>query len=74
MKTLRNDMKKLCMDFLVSAACVLAVSTGLAQPSNLASWKTLAEGGAEVEISQVAATPPVLDGQSTNALQITVLA
>jgi hypothetical protein len=65
-------MKKFRMWILACVAGALAMSNGLAQPGNLSSWKTLADGGAQVQITQVAATPPLLDGQSTNALQITV--
>ena len=65
-------MKLFRISSLAFAGCMSATITGLAQPSNLSSWKVLAEGGGEVEIAQVAATPPVSDGQSTNALQITV--
>jgi hypothetical protein len=72
MKTLRNRLKKFRAGLFVSAACVLAVSNGEAQAGHLSSWKTLADGGAQVEIEQVAAAPPLLDGQSTNALQIVV--
>lgn len=50
----------------------LAAVTGLAQPSNLSNWKVLAEGGAQIEIAQEVAAPPMLDGQGTNALRITV--
>jgi hypothetical protein len=64
-------MKKFHIGFLAFAVFALAAATGRAQPNNLSSWKVLAEGGAEVEIAQIVATPPVLDGQSTNALQIT---
>jgi hypothetical protein len=65
-------MKTFRISSLAFAVCISATFTVLAQPGNLSSWKVLAEGGAEVEIAQVAATPPVADGQSTNALQITV--
>ena len=65
-------MKIFRISCLAFAVCMSGTITGLAQPSNLASWKVLAEGGAEVEIAQIAATPPVAYGQSTNALQITV--
>jgi hypothetical protein len=65
-------MGKFRMGFLAFAACALASSTGLAQPDNLSNWNTLAEGGAGVDIAQVAATPPLLEGQGTNALQVTV--
>lgn len=65
-------MKQFCISCLAFVIYISATITGLAQPSNISSWKALAEGGAEVEIAQVAATPPALDGQSTNALQITV--
>lgn len=65
-------MKIFRIAFLACAACAFAISTALAQPGDLSSWKILADGGAQVEIAQVAATPPLLDGQSTNALQITV--
>ncbi len=65
-------MKKLHIGFLTFAVMALAAATGQAQPGNLSSWKVLAEGGAQVEIAQIAATPPALDDQNTNALQITV--
>jgi hypothetical protein len=65
-------MKKFHIGFLAFAVFALTAATGRAQPNNLSSWKVLAEGGAEVEIAQIVAAPPVLDGQSTNALQLTV--
>jgi len=64
-------MKKLHVGFLAFAFLALASATGLAQPGNLPSWKVIAEGGANVEIA-LAATPPLLNKQNTNALQITV--
>jgi hypothetical protein len=65
-------MKKIRGGIFAFAILAMAMETALAQPNNLASWKTLAEGGAEVEIAQDAATPPGLNAQNTNALQITV--
>jgi len=65
-------MKKFRISCLVFVVCMSKTITGLAQPGNLSSWKVLAEGGAEVEIVQVVATPPASAGQSTNALQITI--
>jgi hypothetical protein len=64
-------MKKLHAGFLAFAFLALASATGLAQPGNLSSWKVIAEGGADVEIA-LAAAPPSLNKQNTNALQITV--
>ncbi len=65
-------MKKLYIGFLTLAVLALTAATGLAQPGDLSSWKVLAEGGAQVEIAQIAAMPPALEGQNTNALEITV--
>jgi hypothetical protein len=71
MKTSANRMKKFRNSCLVFAIFALAAETGLAQPNNPASWKTLAEGGAEVELVPDPA-PPVPDGQNTNSLRLTV--
>lgn len=65
-------MKKFHVGFLVFAVFALSAAIGRAQPNNLSSWKVLAEGGAEVVIAQIVATPPVLEGQSTNAVEISV--
>lgn len=65
-------MNKLQIGFLAFVILAMTAATGLEQPGDLSSWKVLAEGGAEVEIAQVAATPPALDDQNTNALEISV--
>ena len=49
----------------------LAVETGLALPDNPASWKAIAEGGAEIELVPDTA-PPLPNGQDTNSLRLTV--
>ena len=64
-------MKKFRNGFLGFAIFALAVETGLAQPNDPASWKPLAEGGAEVELLPDTA-PPVPYGQNTNSLRLTV--
>jgi hypothetical protein len=71
MKALANSMKKLRYTFLALAIFALAVETGLALPDNPASWKTLAEGGAEVEL-MLDSNPPLPGGQDTNSLRLTV--
>ena len=71
MKTSANTRKKLRAGFLAFAIFALAAETGLAQPNNPASWKTLAEGGAEVELVSDMA-PPSPGGQDTNSLRLTV--
>ena len=62
-------MKK--FHFLALAIFALAIEAGLAQPNDPASWKTLAEGGAEVELVPDPA-PPLPAGQDTNSLRLTV--
>ncbi len=57
--------------FLVLAIFALAVETGLALPDNPASWKTLAEGGAVVELVPDPGTP-LPNGRDTNSLRLTV--
>ena len=64
-------MKKFRNSCLVFAIFALAVETGLALPNNPASWKTLAEGGADVELVPDSA-PPLPNGQDTNSLRLTV--
>ena len=61
-------LSPLILAFAISA---LAAERGLALPGNPAGWKTLAEGGAEVELVPDFA-PPAPDGQNTNALRLTV--
>jgi hypothetical protein len=64
-------MKIFHIGLLTFTVGAFAISNALAQPENLSSWKPLAEGDAQVRIGQVSATAS-LDGQNTNALQITV--
>jgi len=64
-------MKKFRSTFLALAIFALAAETGLALPGNPASWKTLTEGGAEVELVPDLA-PPLPGGQDTNSLRLTV--
>jgi hypothetical protein len=71
MKTLEYRVKVVRAGLLALAMFALAATTGLAQPDDLSSWKTLAEGGAEVELMPEAVVP-VLDGQGTNSVRITV--
>jgi len=71
MKTLANTMKKFRNGLLALALFALALEAGLALPADPASWKTLAEGGAEVELMPDQA-PPLPGGQNTNSLRLTV--
>jgi hypothetical protein len=71
MKTSANRMKKFRNSCLVFAIFALAAETGLALPNDPASWKTLAEGGAQVELVPDLA-PPAPGGQDTNSLRLTV--
>jgi hypothetical protein len=71
MKTSVNTMKKFRNGFLAVAIFALAMEAGLAQSNNPASWKTLAEGGAEVELVPDS-TPPLPEGRDTNSLRLTV--
>jgi len=64
-------MKKLRYTLFALATFALAAETGLALPDNPASWKTLAEGGAVVELLPDLASP-LPGGQDTNSLRLTV--
>lgn len=64
-------MKNFRNGYLALAIFVLMSETGLAQPNYPASWKTLAEGGAEVELLPDS-SPPLPGGQDTNSLRLTV--
>ena len=57
--------------FLVLAIFALAVVTGLARPDDPASWKAIAEGGAEVDLVPDS-TPQMPNGRDTNSLRLTV--
>ena len=72
MKTFAYHMKKFQGGFLAFAIFAMMVRTASALPSDPTSWKALVEGGAQIEIAQEVAAPPLLDGQDTNALRITV--
>lgn len=64
-------MKKLRNTFLALVIFALAAETGLALPDDPASWTTLAEGGAVVELVPELASP-ALNGQGTNSMRLTV--
>ena len=71
MKQLLQSTRRLSPLILALAIFALAAETGLALPNHPASWKPLAEGGAEVELVPDPA-PPLPDGQDTHALRLTV--
>ena len=69
MKALANSMNR--SSFLALAVFALAAEMIWAQPNNPASWKTLAEGGAVVELSPDTVSP-LPGAQATNTLRIAV--
>ncbi len=66
------EINRLYQSVVVAIVFTMGMAVAFAQPGDLSSWKVLAEGGAQIEIAQEAAAPPLLDGQGTNALRITV--
>lgn len=70
-KTPNNVIRPAFRYLLASLALALAVTTGRAGPGDLSSWKPLAEGGADVEITRDG-TVLAAGEANTNALHITV--